>query len=77
MQDRIGHLQRLPLFPAEAAARNATVCVTGATGYVAGTLVERLLLAGAIVHATARDPARGAAHLWVGHQCMQMKNRQV
>ena len=32
------------------------VCVTGATGYVAGWIVKRLLDAGLTVHATVRDP---------------------
>lgn len=41
------------------------VLVTGATGYVAGGLVERLLKAGSIVHAAVRDPSDTAkvAHL--------------
>lgn len=41
------------------------VLVTGATGYVAGHLVERLLQAGAVVNATVRDPSDTAkiAHL--------------
>ncbi|WP_195841451.1 NmrA family NAD(P)-binding protein, partial [Burkholderia cenocepacia] len=32
------------------------VMVTGATGYVAGWLVQRLLEAGVTVHAAVRDP---------------------
>ena len=36
--------------------RNAPVLVTGATGYVAGRLVERLLQDGLTVHAAVRDP---------------------
>ncbi|WP_244135683.1 NmrA family NAD(P)-binding protein [Burkholderia seminalis] len=32
------------------------VMVTGATGYVAGRLVQRLLEAGLTVHAAVRDP---------------------
>ena len=39
------------------AARGKQVLVTGATGYVAGWLVRRLLDAGAIVHGTVRDPS--------------------
>ncbi len=37
---------------------DAPVLVTGATGYVAGRLVERLLSAGLTVHATVRDASR-------------------
>lgn len=46
-------------------ARGARVLVTGATGYVAGYVVQRLLEAGAVVHAAVRDPAneRKIAHL--------------
>lgn len=36
--------------------RNKPVCVTGATGYVAGWIVKRLLEEGLTVHATVRDP---------------------
>ena len=34
------------------------VCVTGATGYVAGVLISRLLDRGLTVHATVRDPSK-------------------
>ena len=34
----------------------APVMVTGATGYVAGRLVEKLLEKGHTVHAAVRDP---------------------
>ena len=46
-------------------ARGAHVLVTGATGYVAGRLIERLLAAGANIHAAVRDPSDTAkiAHL--------------
>lgn len=37
---------------------SAPVLVTGATGYVAGRVVERLLAAGLTVHATVRDPSK-------------------
>lgn len=36
--------------------RNQPVLVTGATGYVAGRLIERLLADGLTVHAAVRDP---------------------
>jgi nucleoside-diphosphate-sugar epimerase len=41
------------------------ICVTGATGYVAGHIVKRLLAAGHTVHGTCRSPddARSTAHL--------------
>lgn len=39
-------LLHVPLTPAEAAAPPARVCVTGAGGYVAGSVVQRLLAAG-------------------------------
>lgn len=44
---------------------DAPVCVTGATGYIAGWIVRYLLEAGHTVHATVRDPARSdaVAHL--------------
>ena len=43
----------------------APVCVTGATGYLAGHVVRELLERGATVRATARDPAneRKVGHL--------------
>ena len=34
------------------------VCVTGATGYVAGVLIAQLLDLGVTVHATVRDPSK-------------------
>ena len=37
---------RLPLYPAEATAPPTTVVVTGASGFLAGPLVARLLAAG-------------------------------
>lgn len=53
-----------PLRDAETRSQ-ATVCVTGATGYVAGHIVRRLLAAGHTVHGTCRDPnnARSIKHL--------------
>lgn len=45
--------------------KNVPVCVTGATGYVAGWIVKRLLDEGLTVHATVRDPShkKRLAHL--------------
>ncbi len=45
--------------------RTDPVCVTGATGYVAGWIVKRLLEEGLTVHATVRDPGneKKLAHL--------------
>lgn len=54
----------IPLRPEEKAAPPMHVCVTGATGYVAGHIIARLLAAGHTVHATCRDPKSQAA---VGH----------
>jgi uncharacterized protein YbjT (DUF2867 family) len=42
------------------------ILVTGATGYVGGRLVPRLLAAGHSVRALARDPARLAGRSWAG-----------
>lgn len=47
-------LQRVPLYPAETGAVRSTVCVTGATSYISGPIIERLLRAGHTVHATCR-----------------------
>lgn len=47
----------MPLYPEElraAAGQPLTVAVTGATGYVAGAVVARLLAAGHVVHGTVR-----------------------
>lgn len=49
---------RTPLYPLEADASPTTVAVTGATGFIAGALMHRLLVAGHTVHATARDVPR-------------------
>lgn len=56
---------RVPLYPREREVQPFTCCVTGATGYVAGVLVHRLLAAGHTVHGTVRDPTANAktAHL--------------
>lgn len=47
-------LERVPLYPEEVAAGPSLVCVTGVTGYLAGSVVERLLLSGHTVHGTCR-----------------------
>lgn len=44
----------------------ATVLVTGATGYIGGRLVPRLLEAGCRVRCLARDPARLRGRPWFG-----------
>lgn len=57
-------LGRKPLTPAERAEPPATVCVTGAAGFIASVVVCRLLAAGHTVHATYRqgdDPSTLAA----------------
>ena len=53
-----------PLTPAEKACKPLRVCVTGAGGYVAGHIVQRLLVAGHTVHGTVRDPQNSKV---VGH----------
>lgn len=45
---------------------NQTVLVTGATGYIGGRLVPRLLEAGCHVRCLARDPARLQGRPWLG-----------
>ncbi|PRW32669.1 heme peroxidase-related [Chlorella sorokiniana] len=47
-------LERRPLLPAEHQAPPATVCVTGAAGFIGSRIVARLLAAGHTVHATRR-----------------------
>jgi nucleoside-diphosphate-sugar epimerase len=39
-----------------------TVCVTGATGFIAAFVVEKLLLRGYVVHATVRDLGNESKH---------------
>lgn len=55
----------MPLAEPVSIPTDAPVLVTGATGYVAGWVVKRLLDAGATVHAAVRDPGNAAkvAHL--------------
>lgn len=47
------------------ASRDAPVLVTGATGYIGGRLVPRLLQSGRRVRCLARDPRKLAARTWV------------
>ena len=63
--DRIMENTRVPLYDVEKSATPKTVCVTGATGFIAGSIVQRLLASGHTVHATCRDPNKEAsvAHL--------------
>ena len=60
---------RVPPYPAESAAAGAVVAVTGCTGYVAGSIVQRLLELGATVHGTCRDPKKALA--------LQVRSRSV
>ena len=46
----------MPELTPETIPTDQPVLVTGATGYVAGRLVERLLAQGVAVHASVRDP---------------------
>jgi dihydroflavonol-4-reductase len=38
--------------------KSKPILVTGATGYIAGWIIERLLKQGYTVHATVRDPSK-------------------
>ena len=57
---------RKPLSEVERTTKKTVVCVTGAAGYLASSLVSRLLAAGHSVRGTVRDPSNAAknAHLW-------------
>ena len=59
------HLRK-PLSDVEKTTKKTTVCVTGAAGYLASSIVARLLAAGHAVRGTVRDPTNAAknAHLW-------------
>ncbi len=52
--------------PAEAKEAPARILVTGATGYIGGRLVPRLLARGRQVRCVARDPHRLAGYPWPG-----------
>jgi nucleoside-diphosphate-sugar epimerase len=49
-----------PLAADEQKAKPLRICVTGATGYLAGHIVQRLLAAGHTVHGTARQPSNSS-----------------
>lgn len=50
-----------PLTEYEQKGKPLRVCVTGATGYLAGHIVQRLLAAGHTVHGTARQPSSNSS----------------
>jgi dihydroflavonol-4-reductase len=54
--------------------KNTPILVTGATGYIAGWIIERLLMQGYIVHATVRDPSKKEK---LQHLTEIAKNHQV
>ncbi|GMH40046.1 hypothetical protein BSKO_07950 [Bryopsis sp. KO-2023] len=56
---------RVPLTDVEKSFGPIKVCVTGSTGYIAGSIVQRLLASGHTVHATCRNPNKeeSVAHL--------------
>ncbi|GBF99784.1 diaminohydroxyphosphoribosylaminopyrimidine deaminase [Raphidocelis subcapitata] len=49
---------KVPLSKAELAATKQTVCVTGAAGYIAAHILQRLLAAGHTVHAAVRSASK-------------------
>jgi nucleoside-diphosphate-sugar epimerase len=53
------------LYEVEKVGTPLTVCVTGANGFLAGAIVERLLVAGHAVRGTVRDASNtsGVSHL--------------
>ena len=52
--------------------RERPVLVTGATGYVGGRLVRRLLEAGRRVRCVTRSPGKLAARPWAGHRRVEV-----
>ena len=50
----------------------ATVLVTGATGYIGGRLVPRLLEAGYAVRCLVRDPRKLAHRPWTGQSMVSV-----
>jgi uncharacterized protein YbjT (DUF2867 family) len=52
--------------------RDAPVLVTGATGYVGGRLIPRLLEAGYKVRALGRSPAKLRGRPWAGHANVEL-----
>jgi len=64
VQQQQQHQNHFATLVPPAAVSGTRVCVTGATGYVAGHIVKQLLERGYIVHATCRDPRNRKA---VGH----------
>ena len=53
--------------PSSRAARDQLILVSGATGYVGGRLVPRLLAAGHRVRCLVRDPSRLQGRDWLPH----------
>jgi uncharacterized protein YbjT (DUF2867 family) len=53
------------------------VMVLGATGYVGGRLVPRLLKAGVKIRAVARNPAKLACRPWAGHELAEVVRGDV
>jgi uncharacterized protein YbjT (DUF2867 family) len=48
------------------------VLVTGATGYIGGRLVPRLLDAGFVVRCLARSPRKLESRAWIGHERLEV-----
>lgn len=64
---------RKPVLPVkDAALAPRTVLVTGATGYIGGRLVPRLLDAGYLVRCVARDPRKLDARPWSRHERLRL-----
>ena len=57
--------------------RDRPVMVLGASGYVGGRLVPRLLQAGVRLRAVARNPAKLACRPWAGHELAQVVQGDV